>query len=67
MSDLQNKTMKVKVSKILLDCIEAGVTRGYDKAHKHTPSPTRESIIDAIETCISGEIWEYFTFEEEEL
>ena len=57
--------MKVKMRVILEQAIEAGVRRGYRRAFKHVESPTEESICEHIEECVMGEIYEYFSFEDE--
>ena len=58
--------MKAKTRVILEMAIEQGVRRGYRRAHKHIENPAEESIFDHIEEAIMGEIYEYFTFEEDE-
>jgi hypothetical protein len=57
--------MKVKTHVILEMAIEAGVRRGYRRAFKHVENPTEESICEHIEECVMGEIYEYFSFEDE--
>ena len=58
--------MKPKTRIILEMAIEAGVRRGYSRAHKHVENPTEGAIIESIEDCVMSEIYEYFTFEEED-
>lgn len=58
--------MKPKTRVILEMAIEAGVRRGYSRAHKHVENPTEGAIIESIEDCVMSEIYEYFTFEEED-
>ena len=57
--------MKAKTLVILELAIEAGVRRGYSRAHKHIENPNKETICDHIEECVMSEIYEYFTFDEE--
>lgn len=59
--------MKPKTRVILEMAIEQGVRRGYTRAHKHIESPTEGAIIEHIEDCVMGEIYEYFTFEEDDI
>jgi len=59
--------MKPKTRVILEMAIEQGVRRGYARAHKHVESPTEGAIIEHIEDCVMGEIYEYFTFEEDDI
>jgi hypothetical protein len=58
--------MKAKTRVILEMAIEAGVRRGYSRAHKHVENPTEGAIIESIEDCVMSEIYEYFTFDEED-
>jgi len=48
---------------ILLECIEAGVRRGYNRAHKHVAAPQEEAIFESIEDCVMSEIAERFFFD----
>ena len=57
--------MKPKFHVILEMAIEEGVRRGYSRAHKHVENPTEGAIIQHIEECVMGSIYEYFTFDEE--
>ena len=57
--------MKPKIRVILEQAIEAGVRRGYHRAYKHTDDPSDEAVINTIEDCVMGEIYEYFTVEDE--
>ena len=58
--------MKPKSRAILEHAIELGVKRGYSRAFKYNPEPTEEAIRDTIFECVMGEIYEWFTFEEDE-
>ena len=58
--------MKPKIKVILDRAIEEGVRRGYRRAFKHVDNPTEESICEHIEECVISEIYEYFTFDEED-
>jgi hypothetical protein len=46
--------------------IEQGVARGYRRAFKHNDSPLEYAILHSIEECVMSQIYEYFTFDEEE-
>ena len=59
--------MKPKTRVILEMAIEQGIRRGYARAHKHVESPTEGAIIEHIEDCVMGEIYEYFTFDEDDI
>ena len=58
--------MKPKMRVILEMAIEEGVRRGYSRAHKHVENPTEGAIIEQIEDCVMSQIYEYFTFDEED-
>jgi hypothetical protein len=55
--------MVVNVYSVLLDRVESGVLRGWNRAHKHTNTPDEETIKDEILNAIMGDICEYFKFE----
>jgi archaeosine-15-forming tRNA-guanine transglycosylase len=59
--------MKPKFRVILDQAIEEGVKRGYRRAFKHIEDPTEESICQHIEECVISSLYEYFTFEKEDL
>jgi hypothetical protein len=52
---------------ILEMAIEQGVRRGWQRAHKHVENPAEGAIIDQIEEAVMSEIYEYFTFDEEDV
>ncbi len=57
--------MRPKVRVILEQAIEEGVRRGYSRAHKHVENPTEGAIIEHIEDAVMSQIYEYFTFDNE--
>ncbi len=59
--------MKPKFRVILEQAIEEGVRRGYSRAHKHNEDPSEEVICETIEECVMSQIYEYFTFDDENL
>jgi archaeosine-15-forming tRNA-guanine transglycosylase len=56
--------MKPKFRVILEQAIEDGVRRGYHRAFKHVENPTEGAIIEHIEDAVMSQIYEYFTFDE---
>jgi hypothetical protein len=58
--------MKPKFRVILEMAIEEGVQRGWRLAHKHIENPTEESIKEKIEDAVMSQIYEYFTFDEDD-
>jgi hypothetical protein len=58
--------MKPKFRVILNQAIEEGVLLGYRRAFKHNEEPSEEVICETIEECVMSQIYEYFTFDEED-
>jgi len=58
--------MKAKMRVILEMAVEEGVRRGYSRAHKHVENPTEGAIIEQIEDAVMSQIYEYFTFDDED-
>lgn len=58
--------MKVKTRVILELAIEEGVRRGWHLAHKYVEKPEEHAIIDRINDTVMAQIYEYFTFDEED-
>jgi hypothetical protein len=58
--------MRAKTRVILEMAIEAGVRRGWHRAHKHVENPTPSAIMEQIDEHVMSEIYEYFTFDEED-
>ena len=56
--------LTVNVYKILSDCVERGIDGGWNRAHKHTDTPSEEVIKREIENYIMLEISENFIFPE---
>jgi hypothetical protein len=65
-SKISETMMKPKTRVILEMAIEEGVRRGYSRAHKHVENPTEGAIIEHIEEAVMSQIYEYFSFDEEE-
>ena len=58
--------MKPKLMKVLEQCLEVGMARGWDKAHKHTDEPSEEMIKNEMLFAIEHEMYEWFDFEGED-
>lgn len=59
--------MRAKTYTILERAIEEGLTRGWNRAHKHTDKPSEEHIKNEILAAVMGNICEVFSFDDEEL
>ena len=57
--------MKVNYRKLIEDCIESGIERGWRQSHKHTETPNPDAVKSTIEDCIMREFYEYFIFDDE--
>ena len=56
--------MKVKERAIFADCIERGISYGWNRAHKHTDTPSELTIKNAIYDGIMLMVDECFTFDD---
>ncbi len=56
--------LKANVYNVLERCIEDGIEGGWNKAHKHTDTPSEEEIKQQIEHYIMLSICEMFKFDE---
>lgn len=62
---IEGGRLKAKVYPLLCEAIEAGVAYGLTRAHKHTDTPTREQIAEAVEQAMLHELLERFEIEGE--
>lgn len=56
--------MKPKFDKVLEQCIETGIERGFQRACKYNDAPDDESKKRWVASCILEEICEWFDFED---
>ena len=56
--------MKPKLIPMLEQCIEMGISLGYNRAFKHNDKPTKEEFEHEIHKAIMNEIYEWFDFDE---
>jgi hypothetical protein len=57
--------MKAKTYQLIQECVENGVQLGYNRAHKHTDTPSGQELQNKIIDSVMLEICEWFTFDEE--
>ena len=55
--------MKPKFDMVLDMCLENGIERGWNRAHKHSDNPTEVAIKNQIYECIMEDLHEWFDFE----
>ena len=58
--------MTPKFIQLLEVCIMDGIKMGHTRAYKHTDSPEKWEVNEAIFTAVLEEIHEWFDFESEE-
>jgi len=56
--------MKAKEYNLIAQCVETGITLGWNRAHKHSENPEPHHIREQIERAVMNEICEWFDFEE---
>jgi hypothetical protein len=59
--------MRPNIYKILEIAIVEGVSYGYNRAHKHTETPSKEQICERIQEQVMNSILDYFSFDETDL
>jgi len=58
--------MRAKLIPLLEQCIETGIQRGWNWAHKHQDDPSPDAVKDRIRESIWLELHEWFDFTSEE-
>ncbi len=58
--------MKPREYRLMQDCLENGLRRGYRRAFKHTDCPSEDQILESLQTNVMGEIIEFFAFAPDE-
>lgn len=56
--------MKANEYKILDDCVIRGIDAGWNRAHKHTDTPSEYGIKEQIQHYVMLEVCENFNFED---
>ena len=57
--------MKAKTYQLIQECVENGVQLGFNRAHKHTDTPSNDELQNKIIDSVMLEICEWFTFDED--
>ena len=55
-------TIKVNLYAIVSRAVEEGVSYGLQRAHKHTPAPSREVLVDQVEQAVLNALCEVLDF-----
>lgn len=55
--------MKPKITRIIDECLNNGISIGYQRAHKHDNLPSDSFIKTCIHDAINEQLYEYFSFE----
>jgi hypothetical protein len=58
--------MKAKTYQLIQECVENGVQLGFNRAHKHTDTPSDDELQNKIIDSVMIEICEWFSFNEDE-
>ena len=56
--------MKANEYMLMVQCVEEGYKYGYNRAYKHTDTPTPEQLSTAIQGAIIDAMCEWFMFED---
>lgn len=55
--------LKVNTYAVLDECVEIGIERGWNRAHKHIDNPTEEQIKEEILRYVMLQVSEKFKFD----
>ena len=56
--------MKPNTYRLIEQCVETGIELGFNRAHKHNDSPTREQLLEQIHRAVMTEVCEWFEFDD---
>lgn len=59
-------TIKLRATRIVSDAIENGVERGWNRAHKHTDTPSPEHLKETIGMAVMESLDEVFDYGDNE-
>ena len=57
--------MKIKMYQLISRAIEEGVDFGWNRAHKHSEKPEKNTVLDSIHSEVMSQICEVFDFDDE--
>lgn len=62
---ISSEKIRAKVYPLMRDAVEVGVAYGVARAYKHTDTPSREQLREAVEQAVMQEISERFSFSDD--
>lgn len=57
---IKSESLVARVYPLLEGAVEAGIARGWRRAHKHTDTPGEDAICSEVYNAVMGEICERF-------
>ena len=60
---MKKRGVRARTYTIMAEAVEAGIARGFRRAHKHTSKPAESALLDEIEQAVMAEICERFEFD----
>ena len=58
--------MKPREYRLMQDCLENGLRRGYRRAFKHTDCPSEDQILESLQINVMREVHEFVSFAPDE-
>ena len=58
--------MKPREYRLMQDCLENGLRRGYRRAFKHTDCPSDDQILESLQINVMREVHEFVSFAPDE-
>ena len=55
-------TVKIKSYEVVHRAVEEGAARGWQRAHKHTETPSQEAVIESVVEAVMGDLCEVLDF-----
>ena len=62
---ISDARVRVRAFDVFQRAVEEGIAYGWQRAHKHTDTPSEEDVKESIEAGVLNAVGEYFEFEEE--
>lgn len=59
-------SVKLDAYRIISDAVDVGICSGWNRAHKHTETPSQQHVIDELHKSIMNQLCEILKFDDEE-